>query len=78
MSSPFWFGKQSHMTLVVDVWQQMNCQAYTEFVVQSQTLLYRHSLNVYTSMLPSVCFVPKKKKAFVFSLNSTCLIWKLH
>ena len=33
MSSLFWFGKQSHMTLVVNVWQQMNCQAYTEFVV---------------------------------------------
>ena len=62
---------------------KMNCHTYTKFVVLSQALLYRHSLNVCTSMLWSVCFVPEKTESlYIFSkfntLNTeTPLMWTL-
>ena len=38
----------------------------------SQTPLYRHPLNIDTSLLRTVCFVPVKK-SHTFSVNSTPL-----
>ena len=40
----------------------------------SQTALYGHPLNMHTSLLWTVCFVPWGKKGLTFSLTSTHLI----
>ena len=41
----------------------------------TQAMLYGHPLNMDTSLLRTVCFLPGEKKALTFSLNLTRLLY---